>query len=230
MRPRVHRSRGFSLLEVLLAVAIVGGGIISMLLIRTNAVQMAGEAIRLRKTRLLAAEQAGHALAMGLSTTLQPRETGEEFEGFRVERVVEEVAFEELLPEELIELPAEEPGEPGAAPGSSGSSDGGDGGDGAGQIIRRLVVVVYPPGSEEDPTMAVTIVTYQIDEPDAGPAGGDDAESNFPEQQPPLVGRGAVGPPGSQNSGSGDGGNDGSEEKDPVGDPSGPGSNPTGGG
>ncbi len=228
MVPMARRRRGFSLLEVLLAIAIVGGGIISLLIIRTNAVQMAGEAIRLRKTRLLAAEQAGHALAMGLSTTLQPRETGEDFEGFRVERVVEEVAFDELLPEELIDLPTEEPGGPGEPGGASG--DGGSG-DGSGQIIRRLVVVVYPPGADEDPAMAVTIVTYQLDEPPEGPAQGEDAEGGFPEQQPPLVGRGAVGPPGSQNSGSGDGeGNNGSEEKDPIGDPNGPGSNPSGGG
>jgi prepilin-type N-terminal cleavage/methylation domain-containing protein len=220
-----RRTRGFSLLEVLLAVAIVGGGIISLLLIRSEAIQMAGEAIRLRSTRLLLADQAGHALAVGLTTSLEARDPGEGFESFRVERIVEEVAFEELVPEEVVERPAapDEPGAPG-----SGSEPAAPGEGGSGLLIRRLIVVVYPPGADEDPTLAVTVVTYQLDEPRDGPggtsgsgsggAGSAGSEGEFPEQLPPLVGPDAVGPPGSN---SGEGGNGNGEGGN--GDPPGPG-------
>lgn len=218
---RTPRSRAFSLLEVLLAVAIVGGGIISLLVIRSNAIQMAGEAIRLRQTRLLAADQAGHALAMGLQTTLPARDPGEDFEGFRIERTVEEVAFDELLPEELLAIPMSRDAEPGGSgPGGPRSGSGAEGasgsGDakGAGLLIRRLVVRIYPPGAEENHDLATTIATYQLDEPDEGPAskaGGAAKQSNFPEQDPPLVGPGAKGPPGSPPpDGSGEGSGSGS--------------------
>ncbi|MHC5021642.1 MAG: type IV pilus modification PilV family protein [Planctomycetota bacterium] len=207
-----RRTRGFSLLEVLLAIAIVGGGIITLLLIRSEAIQMAGEAIRLRSTRLLLADQAGHALAVGLSTSLEARDPGEGFESFRVERIVEEVAFEELVPEEVVERPAD-PSEPGA-PGS-GSEPAAAGEGGGGLLIRRLIVVVYPPGADEDPTLAVTVVTYQLDEPrgDAGGTAGSGSgtgsaanEQKFPEQLPPLVGPDAVGPPGTNTGSGGEGG------------------------
>ncbi|MCI0339958.1 MAG: prepilin-type N-terminal cleavage/methylation domain-containing protein, partial [Planctomycetales bacterium] len=169
--------RGFTLLEVLVALALVGVGIIALLGVRNRCVEETWAANRLRGSRLLTAERMGASVSGGVPEEgTSGTEGGEGFEAYRVESRVETVLLEDILPEGLLPALAPEagpggPGSPSPAPPPNSGGSGAGGKDEAGLSLRKVSVAVLPPGIEEEPTLRSEIVTLRLLPPEK-PAGG----------------------------------------------------------
>ncbi len=222
--------RAFTLLEVLVALALVGVGVIALLGVRNRSVEDTWVSNRLRGSRLLTAEKMGLAVAGGAPEEgSSGAEGGEGFEGFRVESRVETVLLEDILPEGLLPaLPPESgpagPGGPsgGPSPSPAGGAGTGPSKDEAGLSLRKVSVAVLPPGIEEDSTLRSEIVTLKLLPPEkpatgaaaAGAPAAGGAGAGGADEDPPLVGPNAKGPqPAQQPGGAGQpGGNAGPQQ------------------
>lgn len=193
------RARGFTLLEVLLAIALVGSGVIALLVVRSNSIDNAATTIRLRSQRMLLALHTGHHLAYGLDPAKTPPllDWQEAFPGFDVQHNVSEVTMDELLPDDL-QVVATPAADEAAAPGSQPTPD--ETAEATPLVFRRLELTVTPPGAEDDGQRVVKVVTYKLVAPAAGegadaPAGpgpgtpgAGGAKPKFPSYPDPLVG------------------------------------------
>ena len=202
------RRRGFSLLEVLLAIALVGTGVMALLVVRSNSIDLAANTIRLRAQRLLLAQHAGHHLAYHLDPANTPAldDWQEDFPGFDVQHRVDEMVLDELLTDELrvIAEPGNPAGDGPPPPGSNPATP--ETATGPPIMLRALELTVTPPGSEADAERVLKIVTYKLVAPkaadhapsgSAGAAGagaGDDQEPSFPSYPETLVGPDAKAP------------------------------------
>ena len=193
--------RGFTLLEVLLAVALVGTGVILMLAVRSRCIDEAGAAQHVRMTRLLLDARAGEAVARGLPLGTQGGEAGDDFPELVVEAAVDEVALDDLLPEDLLALPAGPQG-PGEGPPGPGGAGGSAGAKEKPLMLRRLQLTVGVPGAPEDPAAKSVLVTLRLPPPEEKPAGTPKPPAQ--DDEPSLIGPDAPGPgapPGQQPTG-----------------------------
>lgn len=183
--------RGFTLLEVLLAVALVGTGVILMLAVRSRCIDEAGAAQHVRMTRLLLDARAGDAVARGLPLGSQGGEAGDDFPEMVVEAVVDEVSLDELLPEDLLTLPAGPQGAGAGTPAPDGPGTTAGGKEKA-LMLRRLQIAVGVPGAVEDPAAKSVLVTLRLPLPEEKPAGTPKPPAQ--DDEPSLIGPDAPGP------------------------------------